>query len=72
MLKGVPDYDKKSKDYNFLWIMEELKKTTAGVDIKTNRRLYLIEHLILLVTLRQVPNEMNDEYLDRFNARIKN
>ena len=41
-LKGVSDYEKKSKDCDFWWLMEELKKITAGIDVKENPRLSLI------------------------------
>ena len=47
--------------------MEKLKKIMAGVDFKSNPRLYLIEQLSSLVTMHQGPTETNDEYLDRFN-----
>ena len=44
----------------------------AGVDIKANLRLSLIEHLISFVTMCQVPSEINDDYLYRLNSRIQN
>ena len=40
--------------------MEELKKIKSGVDIKENKWLSLIEHIILFVTMCQGPNETND------------
>ena len=48
--------------------MEELKKITAGVDIKANPRLSLIEHIVSFVTMRQGTAETNDDYLERFNS----
>ena len=42
VMKGVPDYENKSKDCECLWIMEELKKITAWLDVKEKPRLYLI------------------------------
>ena len=43
----------------------------AVVDAKSNPRLYLIEKLILFVTMFQGPSEINDEYLDRFNSLLQ-
>ena len=41
--------------------MEELKKIMAGVDVKANPRLSLIEQIISFITMRQGPDEINDE-----------
>ena len=67
VLKWVTEYEKKSKDCGCFWIMEEVKKVTAWVDKKANPRLSLIEHLISLVTMRQVPTETNNEYVESLN-----
>ena len=72
MSKGVPDYDNKSKDCNILWLMEEPKKITAGVDAKSNPWLYIIKQLISFVTMHTGPTETNDEYLYRFNYQQQN
>ena len=72
VLKGVPGYEKKPKDCNCLWLMEELNKITAGVDVKSNPRLPPLEHLIKFFTIRKEPTERNNEYLERFNYRLKN
>ena len=47
--------------------MKEPKKITARVDVKANPRMYLIEQLIAFINMRQVPAEIDNEYLDRFN-----
>ena len=72
VMKVVPDHEKKSKDCDCLWLMEELKKITAGVDINENPRLSLIEQLISFITMCQVPAEINNEYLYRFNFQQYN
>ena len=43
----------------------------AGLDLKANPRLSLIKQLILFITICQGPTEANDEYLYRFNYRLK-
>ena len=57
MIKGVPEYEKKSKYCNSWWIMEELRKITEGVNIKENQSMSQIEQLISFVTMRQVTAE---------------
>ena len=52
--------------------MEELKKITAGVDVKSKPRLYIIKQIIPFVTMRQVSNETNYDYFYRFNSRLQN
>ena len=71
VLKIVPDYEKISNYCNFLCLMEELKNT-AGLYVKMNPNLSLIEKLISFITVIQVPTETNDYYLDRFNSQIQN
>ena len=39
-----------------------MKKLTAGLDIKENPRLSLIEQLISFITMHQGSSETNDEY----------
>ena len=38
-----------------------MKKTTSGVDVKENLRIYLIEKLISFNTMRQGPADINNE-----------
>ena len=51
----------------FLWLTEEPKKIMAGVDLGENTRLFLIEQLILFITMDQGPTETNYLYLYMFN-----
>ena len=44
-MKGVPEYENKSKDCDFWWLMEEPKKIMAGLDVKANLRMSIIEKL---------------------------
>ena len=72
VMKGVPEYEKKSKDCDCLWIMEELKKITAVVDVKASPRMSQIEQLISFITMHQGADEINDDYFDSFNSIIQN
>ena len=51
----------------FLWLTEEPKKIMAGVYLGENPRLFLIEQLILFITMDQGPTETNYLYLYMFN-----
>ena len=51
-MKGVPEYENKSKDCDFWWLMEEPKKIMAGLDVKANLRLSIIEKIISSITMR--------------------
>ena len=71
MLKGDPDYDTKSCTFDALWLLQRLKILTASVDTKANLALVLHEQLLAFMTIRQGQNESEDEYLQRFNSRVK-
>ena len=43
VMKGFLDYENESKYYDCLWIMEELKKIKAGVEIKANPSMSIIK-----------------------------
>ena len=51
VIKGVPEYEKKSKYCNSWWIMEELRKITAVLYVKANPWLSLIEQLVSFLTV---------------------
>ena len=70
VMKGVTDYKKKSKDCDCLWLMEDRKKITAGLDIKEKPRLSIIEQIISFSTMRQDPAETNGECLNMFNYQL--
>ena len=72
VLKGVTEYENKSKDCDFLWLLEEVNKITAGVDVKEKPRLHLIEQLISFVTMYQGTTETNYECLEIFNYWLQN
>ena len=63
---------KKSSDFDTLWLLEKIKKTTAGVDTKANPALTLHEQMLIFMTTRQGQSESDDDYLRKFNSRLKN
>ena len=71
-MRGDQDYDSKSRQFDTLWLLNKTKKVTAGVDTKANPALSLHEQLITFFTTRQGQSESDDDYLNRFNARLQN
>ena len=66
VFKGVPDYEKKSKDCYCLCII------ISGVYLKLNPRLFIIEELIFFISMCQGITETNDEELYKFVSQIQN
>ena len=71
-IKGDAKYENKSSDFDTLWLLQKIKKTNAGVDIKSNPALTLHEKIIILLTTNQGQTESNDDYLSKFTSRLEN
>ena len=52
--------------------LEKIKKTTAGVDTKTNPALKLHEQIIIFMTTGQGQSDSDDDYLKKINSRLEN
>ena len=72
VIKGDSEYEAKSRTYDALWIFEKVKLFSAGVDTKANPVLTLHEQLFSFLTMKQGQSESDDDYLKRFNSRVKN
>ena len=70
-LKGESEYEDKSGSLDVLWLLKKLKKITAGVDAKANPVLVLHEQITSFFSLRQGNTEREDDYLVRFNGKLK-
>ena len=55
-----------------MWLLQKIKKTTVGVDIKANIALDLHEKIIIFLTTKKGQTESDDDYLSRFNSRLLN
>ena len=62
----------KYKAFNIIWLLNKVKKITAGVDKKANPELTLHEYTMDLFTMRQVQTDAYEEYLNRFKSRLQN
>ena len=53
IIKHDAEYGIKSSDFDTLWLIKNIKKTTAGVDMKVNPALTLHEQMLISMTTRQ-------------------
>ena len=51
-IKHDAEYVIKSSDFDTLWLLKKIKKTTAGVDMKANPALTLHEQMLIFMTTR--------------------
>ena len=51
---------------------KNIKKTTAGLDMKANPALTLHEQMLIFMTTRQCQSESDDDYLNKFNSILEN
>ena len=70
-LRGDPEYKNKSQTFDTKWLLEKLKKITAGVDLKANPVLSLHEQTLAFFTMHQGISETDEDYLSLFNSRSK-
>ena len=52
-IKGDAEYKKKLSDFDTLWLLQKIKKTTVGVDKRANPYLTLHEKMIIFLTTNQ-------------------
>ena len=71
VIKDDPDFTKKSRDFDALWILEKVKTNSAGVESKAKPVLSYHEQLLFFLNMRQDQNENDDGYLTRFNSKAK-
>ena len=70
LLKQEKDYEKKDSKQDVLWLLEQLKKITSGLDSKSNKRCNLFDALLAFITMRQGNDESDSAYLKRFRVNL--
>ena len=63
-------YENKSSTSDVIWLLDELKKATAGVNSKGNPRMNMQDAITALYHMRQGPHESNKHCMDRFKSNI--
>jgi hypothetical protein len=71
-IKGEEDYKTKSKEYNTIWLLETLKRVTAGIDDEVNPTYNYHGTLRALMTMTQGASETNDEWQQRVEHAASN
>ena len=64
-LKGEQGYDAAVDDHDVLWLLENVQKVVAGVDMKANKLFVEQETLITFTTMRQGTTEATDAFINR-------
>ena len=62
-LRGLDDFETKSKKLDALWLIDQMKKATTGIDSKDNSRVILHDAVAAIYRLRKGETESNDLYL---------
>ena len=68
---NLKEYDEKRKEYECLWLLENLKLLSSGIDSKQNASYTAYEVSSAIYFLRQQQNESLDSYYRRFLSIIK-
>ena len=69
-IKSLAEFEDKSSSLDSLWLLKELKKATAGIDVKAEPRSTLIDSLFGIFKMRQGATESNDCYIERFKSNV--
>ena len=68
MVKGVEEFEIKARGHDLVWLLEQTKKITSGVDNTANPKITLYDALTTIFNMQQHPTILNNQYLDRFNS----
>ena len=70
-LMNLKNYNEKRKSYDCLWLLENLKLLSSGIDSKQNSSYTTFEIASSIYHIRQQQNEGLDSYHKRFVSTIK-
>ena len=70
LLKQEKDYEEKDGKQNVLWLLEQLKQITSGLDSKSNKRCNLFDALLVFITMKQGNEESDSAYMKRFRVNL--
>ena len=70
-LVNLKNYNEKRKNYDCLWLLENLKLLSSGIDSKQNSSYTAFEVASSIYHIRQQQNEGLDSYHKRFESTIK-
>ena len=67
---GLDKYSENSGDYDVVWLMEQVKTISAGINRPSNLFVQLHKALLTFFNMRQYHYETNDAYLRRFKEKF--
>ena len=70
-VKGDDAYEDAEMDSNTLWLLQTLKRISAGINTKKNEVQSYVNKLRDLVLLIQKPGESLDVFLKRFRSAVQ-
>ena len=70
MLKADEEYEVKSIDFDYVWILEKAKMIVSGLDTKVNLRVSLHDAISNYMLIKQYPYETNEGNLTRFKSMV--
>ena len=70
MLKADEEYEERSKDFDYVWILEKVKVIVLGLDTKVNLRVSLHDVISNYMLIKQQLYKTNEAYLARFKSMV--
>lgn len=71
IIQGDKDFVTKEEKRDVLWVLEQVKLATAGIDERANQYENMCQVLLTFLTMRQGETESNDDYLERFKSNAE-
>ena len=69
-VKGLTSYYDKAKTLDTVWLIQELKKATSGIDDRENAYVSMHNALVNLYHMKQGAQETNDHYVAWFKTNV--
>ncbi len=71
VVQGDKDFETKEEKRDVLWVLEQVKLATAGIDVRANQYENMRQVLLTFLNMRQGETESNDDYLERFKSNAE-
>lgn len=71
VIKGLDEYKSSAADHYLVWLLQQIKKVTSGIDVKAKPHNILYEAISTAFNVKQFPNESNDRYVERFKSNVQ-
>ena len=72
VIEHKSEYRRKDKANDVLWLLNEIKQVSSGLDMKCNRRYMYHEALLMFITMKQGDTESLDAWMNRIESNCQN